>query len=1047
LTGGIATFSPKIPNFGGTSTGGDFSLGSISELTPGSGIIMNGLRNLYLTGANTYTGPTTVSNGLMQVDGSLGIGPVTVAAGTLGGTGAISGPITIMSGGTLAPGASPGTLTVTSNLTLQAVSTSYFLLDKSVPTYSKIVGISNLTYNGTLVVSNLAGVLVTNDTLKLYDALAYSGSFTSSNLPTPTGLAWDTSGLTVNGTIKLVCSGTLTANAGPPKTFCAGGSAIIGGSPTASGGSLTGYTYGWSPAAGLSATNVANPTASPAITTTYTVTVTDTNGCTAMSSVLVTVNPNPTITLGANPAVCAGATNTNLTYSATTGAPDKYSIVFDSAAHTAGFVDVTLATLPASPIVITVPGGAAPATYNGTLTVNNSSSGCSSGSTPITVTVNATPTITLGANPSVCAGTTSANLPYSATTGSPDKYSIVFDGAAHTAGFVDVTLAALPASPIAITVPGGAGAGTYNGTLTVTISGTGCTSASSAISVTLNPGASISSGPTPSSQAVCSSSSATISVTASGGSVNYAWRKRGTGWGTGNGWVLSGTGSTAHFIGSSTDNDSGDTASNGGNDINTSGKAWAIFNNGGVADSVRTFSSPLAVGQTFSVDMDNGNIQGGGTVGLGLQTSTGQNRLEFYFAGGDTDYTVNDGSPHDSGISFTRTGVNVLVRLTGTDSYRITIKRYSDNATATLTGTLEGTAGTSIAQVRLFNASAGDCGFGCNNNTLYFNNLVAGADDDNAASYSAWNTADNFGNGPLLNGSPISGADTGTLTINPATTGNSGSYDVVVYNSCGQVTSSAATLSVNPLPTVYTVGGGGAYCSGGSGLPVTLSGSDIGIAYLLQTNGVYNGVTLPGTGAALGFNNQTTAATYTVLASNTTTTCSAAMSGNASVTINPLPVADAGSPQTIAPLDPVVIGGSPTASGGSGGGYSYSWSPATGLSSTTVANPTASPIVTTTYSVTVTDGNGCVSASSSVLVTVVVNPNPTNIVAYLTNGNRLALNWPADHIGWRLQGQTNGANVGLSNNWATVNGSASTNRVLFNIDQAKGTVFYRMIYP
>ena len=44
---------------------------------------------------------------------------------------------------------------------------------------------------------------------------------------------------------------------------------------------------------------------------------------------------------------------------------------------------------------------------------------------------------------------------------------VVFNAAAHTAGFVDVAFTALPASPIVITVPGAAPAGTYNGTLTV----------------------------------------------------------------------------------------------------------------------------------------------------------------------------------------------------------------------------------------------------------------------------------------------------------------------------------------------------------------------------------------------------------------------------------------------------------------------------------------------------------------------------------------------------------------------------------------------------
>ncbi|MBU0586425.1 right-handed parallel beta-helix repeat-containing protein, partial [Candidatus Micrarchaeota archaeon] len=52
------------------------------------------------------------------------------------------------------------------------------------------------------------------------------------------------------------------------------------------------------------------------------------------------------------------------------------------------------------------------------------------------------------------------------------------------------------------------------------------------------------------------------------------------------------------------------------------------------------------------------------------------------------------------------------------------------------------------------------------------------------------------------------------------------------------------------------------------------------------------------------------------------------------------------------------IGGNPTASGGLPP-YSYSWSPSTGLSSTTVANPTASITTTMTYEVEVTDSRGC----------------------------------------------------------------------------------------
>ncbi len=274
-------------------------------------------------------------------------------------------------------------------------------------------------------------------------------------------------------------------------------------------------------------TNVALP-GSPIIITvpgaaaaaTYNGTLTvrkSTTGCSSSGySISVTVNALPTITLGANPSVCRGSTSANLTYSATTGSPDQYSITFDAAAHTAGFVDVTNVALPGSPIIITVPGAAAAATYNGTLTVRNSAAGCSSSGYSISVTVNALPTITLGANPSVCSGSTSANLTYSATTGSPDQYSITFDAAAHTAGFVDVTNVALPGSPIIITVPGAAAAATYNGTLTVRNSAAGCSSSGYSISVTVNALPTITLGANPS---VCSgSTSANLTYSATTGS-------------------------------------------------------------------------------------------------------------------------------------------------------------------------------------------------------------------------------------------------------------------------------------------------------------------------------------------------------------------------------------------------------------------------------------------------------------------------------------------------------------------------------------------------
>ncbi len=61
------------------------------------------------------------------------------------------------------------------------------------------------------------------------------------------------------------------------------------------------------------------------------------------------------------------------------------------------------------------------------------------------------------------------------------------------------------------------------------------------------------------------------------------------------------------------------------------------------------------------------------------------------------------------------------------------------------------------------------------------------------------------------------------------------------------------------------------------------------------------------------------------------------------------------------------------ATGGTSG-YTYLWSPASGLSSTTISNPTVTPPTTTIYTVTVTDANGCTGTAISA---VTVNPNPS----------------------------------------------------------------------
>ena len=97
-------------------------------------------------------------------------------------------------------------------------------------------------------------------------------------------------------------------------------------------------------------------------------------------------------------------------------------------------------------------------------------------------------------------------------------------------------------------------------------------------------------------------------------------------------------------------------------------------------------------------------------------------------------------------------------------------------------------------------------------------------------------------------------------------------------------------VTVYPLPLNNTVTGGGSYCASGTGLPVGLSGSEIGVNYQLQIGGINTGTSVPGTGSALNFGNKTVAGTYTVVASNAVAqSCSVNMTGNAIIIIDPIP--------------------------------------------------------------------------------------------------------------------------------------------------------------
>lgn len=77
---------------------------------------------------------------------------------------------------------------------------------------------------------------------------------------------------------------------------------------------------------------------------------------------------------------------------------------------------------------------------------------------------------------------------------------------------------------------------------------------------------------------------------------------------------------------------------------------------------------------------------------------------------------------------------------------------------------------------------------------------------------------------------------------------------------------------------------------------------------------------------------------------------------------------------------------------------------------------------------------------------VAVNTN-SPVLTNTVSGSTLTLSWPADHLGWRLEVQTNALNAGLGTNWVTWPNSTNMTSVPIAVDPANPTMFFRLVYP
>ena len=186
-------------------------------------------------------------------------------------------------------------------------------------------------------------------------------------------------------------------------------------------------------------------------------------------------------------------------------------------------------------------------------------------------------------------------------------------------------------------------------------------------------------------------------------------------------------------------------------------------------------------------------------------------------------------------------------------------------------------------------------------------------------------------------------------------------YSVQVTDQYGCKNSDTITVTVNPLPVV-TVTPASSICIGGS-LQLNASG---GTTYLWSPASSLNNANL---------SNPTATPSVTTNYSVTVTDNNGCVnSSTVNVTVNALPVATASN-------DTLICSGS-SAYLNAGGGVSYSWSPASGLNNANVNNPVATPSAGTTYTVTVTDNNGCTDTED-----VAITLNSTPVAAFSVDEN------------------------------------------------------------
>jgi|GEM_PF-1027244 len=651
-------------------------------------------------------------------------------------------------------------------------------------------------------------------------------------------------------------------------------SVVAGGEPV--------YTYSWAPSAGLSADDIPNPVAKPDVTTTYTLTITDVNGCTASADLTITVRP----------ALAATATATDYTIGTcpTSTSTLNVNVTGGESAYTYSWLPVD--GLSATDISNPVAKPDVTTTYTVTVTDVN---GCST-TADVTITVAPDLAATATADDQLIGTcpTSVANLDVTVAGGE----------AGYTYSWLPVTGLSNPTLKTPVAKP----AVTTTYTVTVT-DANGCT-ATSDILITVAPVLTATASTDDDKIGTCPTSVANLNVAVAGGEAAYTYS-----------WSPV-AGLTDPLIA----NPQAKPAAT------TTYTVTVTDANGCIASSNITVTVQPALTAVITASDY--------FIGTCL---TSVSNLDVNVTGGEAAYSYSwlpvDGLS-DPNIK------NPVAKPLATTTYTVTVTD-ANNCTTTAQVTIN------VRDPLSATASADDYIIGtCPASRSNLNVTVTGG--ETAYTYS-W--------------LPVTGLNDPNVKNPVAKPAATTTYTVTVTDNNGCTTTADVTVTVqDPLAVTATTDDNilSSCPASVANLNATVTGGEAAYSYSWSPVSGLDDPSSPTPEAK-----PATTTTYTVIVTDANG-CTA----TSSVVINVRPelaVTASASDYTIgtcltsqSTLNVNVTGGE--------AGYLYSWTPVDGLSDAGVSNPVAKPLVTTTYTVTVTDANNCQTSAN---VTIIVAPELT----------------------------------------------------------------------